>query len=195
MDHDVENGEQLWEPYTPMFLNEPTRVTTSIDPHLDLIVDDDKRVNITSKSIDNYENALNAHRLIEFHKRQCAKRLEQMEHDYEEELEELSARHTRRKIKICGDSQKVIDLIFKITKYEPLRVNQLLHAANKIGNFTTIGTNMTCTMCTEDIKNGTMALSLRTCGCTFHLADECVCLLLSKLHCPNCRKSYVLQFD
>lgn len=190
---DYEEGE--WEPFSINNANEPIRITTSIDPHLDLVVDEDKRVDITLKCLENYENALNAHRIIEFVKTKCARRLEKMEKEHEDELEEIYEKHKKRKIKVCGDSQKHIDFIKKVTKYESLRVNRLLCAAKKIGEFKTASAKSLCTLCQEDILEDSMCLALHSCNNVFHLKDKCISILLSKTTCPNCRQPFKINVE
>lgn len=171
-------------------------VRTSLDPSLDLVVPDDKRVKLTSECVGSLPFVRGTKRLLRASRDACESRIRHIDKMLEEELEELREAIERAERRAARNR----DMVFKMAKKEQreiikemgIDVNKreyrLADAALIIGSFNKVSSCETCTMCQQDVTSN--SLRLHGCGHSFHFSDECISLLLSRSTCPNCRTHY-----
>ena len=164
-------------------------VRSSIDPGLGLVVPESHRSNITADTIATLPIVTGVRRTIDGMRERRNKRLDDIDKELEEAIEAAKMQHELKRRKVLKEFETTVRCISKDIIDPYTREHRVAKAALVIGEFVeNVQSPETCTLCLDSITSN--ALRLHGCGHIFHCNDECVCLLLGRSTCPNCRSHY-----
>lgn len=161
------------------------------DDELVLVVPASHRCVITPTTIATSPIVAGVQRTIAGMRRSRNKRFDDMDKELENAIEAVKEKYRLERGKVRKEFEDIVSSITKEIIDPYTREHQVTKAALVIGEFVeNVKSPETCTLCLDNITSN--ALQLHGCRHMFHFNDECVCLLLGRHECPNCRCRYTL---